>query len=365
MMRANRGHEGRLVRLVVTPLVVLAAGSVQAVDTAITRDGVSIRGTLVIVSPDGIEIEDRSGVKKVNIVDLQELSLDGEPKSLRDARALLRRRDPRGALEELAKIEAAELKGIDPRIREEYEFIKLASTIGSASPAEAAGLAKPLEDFLRKNSRSHHFYAGSELLGDLLARQKNFAQAAEAYLSLDRGPPALRIRSAAARAGLLQQQGKFADAIKDFEAAEKIDTDPKDTAGARQKREATLGRARCLAQTGKAAEGIAVAKQAIREAGLKNGAVQDKDFLAAAFTALGACQRAAGGMEDDARISFLTVDLVYNQVPAAHAESLANLIELWKAVNQPERARDAAQALGTNYPNSPWAVKLAGAEKAS
>jgi tetratricopeptide (TPR) repeat protein len=364
-MKTNVLPAHRTAALLFTGLVLAAAVSAKAVDTVVTRDGASIRGALVSISPEGIEIEDRSGVKKVSIVDVQELVFDGEPDSLRGARRLLIRRDPRGAVEELAKIEPAELKDLDPRVREEYDFIKLASAASAAAAADATALEKPLAEFLQKNSRSHHLYAGYELLGDLFARQKKYPQAAEAYTNLDRGPPALRVRSASARAALLQQQGKFSEAVKEFEAAEKIATDPSDAASARQKREAALGRARCLAQSGKAAEGVAVVKQAIRDAGVKDGLVQDKDLLAAAFTALGACQRAAGGMDEDARISFLTVDLVYNQVPAAHAESLANLVELWNAANQPERARDAAQVLATSYPDSPWAGKLAGSGKAS
>ncbi len=340
-------------------------GFAVADDAVVTRDGTTVRGTLVSVSPDSVEIESRSGIKKVSIVDLVELSLDGEPESLRAARRLLIRRDARGAIGELAKIEPEELKDADPRIREEFEFISLAATAQAATAAEAAGQVKPLADFLRKNSRSHHAYAGYELLGDILARQRKYPEAAAAYENLDRGPPALRIRAASARAGLLMQQGKFVEAIKEFEAAEKITSEPNDAASARQKRESALGRARCLAQSGKAAEGIAVSRQAIRDAAVKNGTVQDKDLLAAAFTVLGACQRAAGGQDEDARISFLTVDLVYNQLPEAHAEALANLIELWTAANQPERAREAVQVLTTSYPDTPWAAKHAGAGKAS
>jgi len=340
-------------------------GFAVANDVVVTRDGTTVRGMLVSVSPEGVAIEDRSGIKTVSIVDLVELSLDGEPESLRAARRLLIRRDARGAIGELVKIEPEELKDADPRIREELTFLTLAATAQAATTTEAAGQVKPLADFLQKNSRSHHAYAGYELLGDILARQGKYQEAAAAYENLDRGPPALRIRAASARAGLLMQQGKFVEAIKEFEAAEKINTEPNDAASARQKREAALGRARCLAQSGKATEGIVVTRQAIRDAAVKNGAVQDKDLLATAFTVLGACQRAAGGQDEDARISFLTVDLVYNQVPAAHAEALANLIELWTAANQPERAREAVQVLTTSYPDTPWAAKHAGAGKAS
>jgi tetratricopeptide (TPR) repeat protein len=354
-----RMRVGRLSAIAVVMLV--SQGSGLAVDTATTRDGATVSGTLVSVSPDGIDIEAGGGaIKKVSIVDLIDLSLDGEPEALRSARRLLARRDGAGAVDELAKIEDDDVRVLDPRVREEYDFVRIASNLLAAQDAAAGAWEKQLVEFLQKNSRSHRFYMGSELLGDLRAKRGRFAEAAEAYRNLDRGPPALRVRSASARAGLLMQQGKFAEAIREFQAAEKIETAPADSASRRQKQEAALGRARCLSLSGKAAEGIAAAVAVIQEA-----RPQDKDLLAIAYTVLGTCQRAAGGKNQDAIISFLTVDLVFNGVPEAHAESLSNLVELWNAANQPERAREAGQVLVTAYPQTPWASKLAGAGKAS
>jgi len=350
---------GRLVVAVVT--MVAAHTMALAEDSVRTRDGGTLRGALVSVSPDGVDIEESGGeIKKVSIVELDELVLDGEPEALRGARGLLRRRDAAGAAEEITKIEEAEIRAFDPRIREEYDFIRIASNALAATNETAASWEKQLVDFLQKNARSHHFYYGSEILGDLRARQGKFVEASEAYRNLDRGPPALRVRSAAARAGLLMRQGKYADAIKEFSAAEKIEANESDAASARQKLEAVLGRARCLALSGKAAEGTSVTESVIKDA-----QPEDKDLLALAYTTLGTCQRAAGGKDQDAIISFLTVDLVFNTVPIAHAEALSNLVELWNATNQPERARAASQTLVTTYPNSSWAAKLSGAEKAS
>jgi tetratricopeptide (TPR) repeat protein len=338
-----------------------SAPAAMAVDMVTSQTGETIRGSLVGLAPDTVEIEDRTGVRKLSIVDIRVVSFDGEPDSLRSARGLLVRRDARGAVEELEKIEGDELAGLEPRLREEYDYLKLAAAGRAASTAaEAAAVEEPLAAFLGRNTRTHHFYDGHKLLGDLRALQGKFAPAAEAYAALDRGPAAIQVRAAAAKAALFQQQGKYAEAIKEFEAAEKVKTSAEDTASAIQKREAALGKARCLALSGKAAEGIAVADGVIRAS-----APGDKELLATAYTVLGSCQRAAGGKDDDAVISFLTVDLVHNLLPAAHAEALYNLVELWNAANQPERAREAAQALSTNYPQSPWAAKLAGGGKAS
>ena len=76
---------------------------------------------------------------------------------------------------------------------------------------------------------------------------------------------------------------------------------------------------------------------------------------------LGAAYLAAGDKDQDALISFLTVDLVYNGSPESHAEALAKLSELWEKAKNPERAREARKLLQESYPTSPWAKKAAAA----
>ena len=137
------------------------------------------------------------------------------------------------------------------------------------------------------------------------------------------------MRAAAAQGRLLAAAGKPADAIKKFEASAAISTEPGDTASTAEKQEAALGLARCLAAVGKADEATAAVRHLIAAAD-----PADDALLATAFTALGTCQR-AGGHTDDALIAFLTVDLVYNRQPAARAESLLNLVQLWEATNNP------------------------------
>jgi len=53
------------------------------------------------------------------------------------------------------------------------------------------------------------------------------------------------------------------------------------------------------------------------------------------------------------------------QLQPEHPEALYNLVELWEATKQPERARDARKTLSTTYPDSPWTKKLAAAAKPS
>lgn len=334
----------------------LAADDGRGQDQVVLLDGDRFRGSIVSVSPDAVEIEDRNQkVSRHVITDVREVAFDGEPSSLADARGLLLKRDARGALEELAKVEAAEINAAEPRIREEYEFVKLAASARVSSAADGPAVAGALKTFLAAKTRSHHFYAGQELLGDMLAKLGKFDEAAAAYAELDRGPPSLRVRAATAKARLLLLQRKPKEAMKQFEAATRIATDAADAASGVEKGKAELGIARCLALSGRPADGVAAAKAAIRKA-----TPADRDLLAAAFVTLGGCQRATGDRNDDAIVSFLTVDLVYNGVPELHAEALYNLVELWESTKQPERAREARQALITTYPQSSWTRKLGG-----
>jgi tetratricopeptide (TPR) repeat protein len=323
-------------------------------DAVVLADGDRIRGSIVSTSPEAIELELADGkIEKFLICDIREVSFDGEPQSLAAARGLLIRKDGPGALTELDKVDKAELESADPPVREEHDYLRVAAAARAATAADGQRAAQALQAFLAEKPRSHHRYDAHEILGDLLARLGAFDAAVAAYGELDRGPPALRVRSAAVKAQLLLQQGKPTEALKEFQAASTIDTDPSDDASREQKAEAALGMARCLASIGKAADGITAARATIQGAD-----PADRALLAKAFAALGTCQRAAGGEEQAALISYLTVDLVYNSVPDAHAEALYNLVELWEATKQPERSRAARQALLQSYPQSSWAKKL-------
>ncbi len=81
---------------------------------------------------------------------------------------------------------------------------------------------------------------------------------------------------------------------------------------------------------------------------------EDAELLGPAYVALGDAHQTAGRLQD-AAISYLTVDLVYNTNPAAHAEALAKLADVWEALGQPERSREAKSALQATYPDTSWA----------
>lgn len=333
-----------------------AALHAQSADRVISTEG-SFVGKVVAVSAQGVDLEERGGdTRKIPIDKIREVQFGGEPQSLRAARSLLARGRAADAVEEVAKVEASELDGAEQLLLDELEFVKAAAggraALGAGADPKDAG--RLVNEFLSKHPQSHHFYELQELLGDLLARAGKPDAALAAYAALAKGPAALKVRSAAAKAGMLFDQQKYAEAMAEYEAATKIEA--ADDASAEQKRTAQLGKARCLAQLGKNTDAVALVQGIIKQAD-----PEEKALLAKAYNVLGSAYRAAGDKDQDALISFLTVDLVYNGSPDAHAEALAHLSELWDKAKNPERAREARKLLQESYPTSTWAKKSAAA----
>lgn len=328
----------------------------QAPDRVVSTEG-TVTGKVVAVSTDGVEVEERGGeTRKIPIDQIRDVQFGGEPQSLRAARSMLARGRAADAVEEVAKVGAGELDGAEPLVLEELEFVKAAATgrAALAAGADPKDAGRLVGEFQAKHPQSHHFYDMQQLLGDLLVRAGKPDVAIAAYATLAKGPAALKVRSAAAKAGMFFEQQKFAEAMAEYDAALAIDAG--DDASAEQKRGAELGKARCLAQLGKNADAVALVQGIIKRAD-----PEEKDLLARAYNVLGAAYRAAGDKDQDAVIAFLTVDLVYNGSPDSHAEALAHLSELWDKGKNPERAREARKSLQDSYPTSPWAKKIAAA----
>ncbi len=340
----------RFLPLLAAIIVQTATPLARAADRVTLADGEEISGTVFSLGPDAIEIETEDGGQKLSVTEYQAVAFDGEPDPFAEARRLLAEGKPKEAEESLAGVAPADLADTDRRIRDEHTYLTLLAAARAAGSDEAAAA---LASFLERNPRSHHAYAAWETLGDVLARLGRLDEAAAAYRELASGPPALRVRAAAAQGRILAAAGKAGDALRLFETAIEIPADDSDPAIGEQKHEASLGLARCLAAVGKPDEGAATVRRLIEGAD-----PADERLLATAFAVLGTCQR-AGGRTDDALISFLTVDLVYDRVPEARAEALANLAELWESANQPERARAARAVLSESFPDSPWTTKAA------
>ena len=342
--------------LLVTLLVTLLGGRgafAQTADRVVTNAG-TVSGRVSATDANEVQLEDRAGeIKKIAIDQIREVQFGGEPAELKSARSMLLRGRAADSLEELAKIEPTDLDGAEQILLDEVDYVRAAATarVALATGGDPREAGKLVADFVAKHPDSHHAYDMQELLGDLLARAGRVDNALAAYGQLAKGPPSFKVRAASARAAMLLEQGKHAEALREFDAAVQIDSS--DEASAAQKRAAELGRARCLAHLGKPDEAVGLVQAVIQQADPEDGEV-----LGRAYNALGQAYRATAGKEQDALIAFLTVDLVYNKVPETHAEALYNLVDLWEKGANPERSREARAMLESSYPGSQWAKKL-------
>jgi tetratricopeptide (TPR) repeat protein len=342
--------------LVTSFLPRLASG--QAPDRVMVIGGSPVAGTVVSVSQAGVDIENSEGqTQSIGIETIREVQFGAEPQSVKNARSMLLRGRGVDARDEVAKIGADELADAEPLVLAEVDYVTAAAAGRAALDAggDVGGAIKAVAGYLAKHAKSHHFFEMQELAGDLAARAAKPAEALAAYEQLAAGPPALKVRAAAAKAGLLLGQGKVEEALKEYEAAVALAGNDKATQP--QKRTAELGRAKCLALSGKHDAAVAAVQQIIDAAD-----PEEKELLSRAYAVLGAAYRGMGGREQDALIQYLTIDLVYNTLPETHAEALFNLAELWAKGGRQDRAREAQQNLKEVYPASPWAAKLGAAK---
>jgi len=334
-----------------------AAGQEDS-DRIIRYGGLDLDGTVEATTPRSVDITLEEGASaSVPVEEIREIRFLGEPQELRAARSFVARGRPADALEELAKLDDAAFAGLPELVLIERKYVTALATARAAlaSGDDVKPGGKLVSDFLKAHPESFHAYLMQEVLGDCLARAGLPEKALETYGRVAEGPPAMQVRAASAKARILFDQKKFAEAAAAFDEAGQIPT--QDAASAVRKREALLGKARCLVASGKVEEAVALTGGIIAS----SDPDEEGQTLAAAFNTLGESLRAAGRNEE-ALVAFLTVDLVYNTSPDAHAEALLNLVDLWNAENRPERSREAADGLRQAYPGSVWTRRLPAAK---
>jgi tetratricopeptide (TPR) repeat protein len=289
-----------------------------------------------------------TGEHKVPVNTIKAILFHGEPSELSQARVSVGNGSYDKALVALKKVDSAELKR--DFVKQEAEFFKAycAAKSALAGSGEIGDAGRQFSNFVRAYPKNYHYLEAAEIMGDLLMAGARYEPAEKFYGELAKAPwPDYKMRAAVAMGRSLQAQKKHPEAIKQFEAALAIDDDSPD--GQKQKLAATLGKAVSLAESGKEDEAVGTIEKIIQDAD-----PTEKELQARAHNALGACYEKAG-RNKDALFSYLYVDVVYNTVPDSHAEALARLATLWKAVGQEERSREARKMLQDKYAGSRWA----------
>jgi tetratricopeptide (TPR) repeat protein len=283
--------------------------------------------------------------------EIRSIVFEGEPAELTQARVNAGNGAFAKAHALLAKIAADQVKR--DFVKQDVEFYKAycASRLALSGEGEITDAGKQLNLFVRNYPDNFHFLEASEMMGDLLMASGRFDFAEKQYAELAKAPwPVFKMKAAVSLGRSLQAQGKHAEAIQQFDAALSIIDDGPDAQN--QKLSATLGKAVSLAETSKGDDAVKIIQKVIQDAD-----PQQKELHARAYNALGNCYEKSKRTKD-ALFAFLRVDVVYSNVPEAHAEALSHLVTLWKAVGNEEQSREARETLLQRHGNSKWAKQV-------
>jgi tetratricopeptide (TPR) repeat protein len=309
-----------------------------------------IRGNVSLVSRSEVTVDTAGQSSKIPVSKVKYIVFQSDPLD-KDAREEAKYRGAYAAtLAKLEKIKAADASR--PEIRADLEFFSVYCkgqlALGGKPGYPIKGTAGEVLKFINANPESFHYYEAVELLGDLLRAGAAYSKAVEYYNKLAENRDFAQ-RAAVAVGWTLLEQKQTAQAQKSFETA--LEDKTSGAEADYQRSAATLGKAVCAAESGKADEAVKAIDDVIAKAD-----PEDTVLHARAYNALGRVQQKAN-QPKAALMAYLHVDIMYSQDSAEHAEALGNLARLWIEVNHPERATDAARRLKSSYPDSRWAQR--------
>jgi tetratricopeptide (TPR) repeat protein len=345
----TRTHIYGLSLAVVTLLPGIA--DAQKLDSVVGSRGTPTFGTVAEITRDQVTMETRQGKKRFAVNEIQKLTFGDEPDELRSARESILRGQLESARADLDRIVVSEVRRQEAV--QDIEFYKgyCDGRLALAGGGDKAAAVRQLRAFLENpaNENSYHYYDVVELLGDLAVGLASYENAVKYYDMLAKAPwPDYQMKAAVLSARAMVANQQFDEATEKYESVLAMGID--DARARELKQFATIGKAVCLAETGKADEGVAMVTAIIAE----NDSQANPTLFGRAYNALGTCHLKADRPKE-ALLAFLHVDLLFYQEPDVHAEALYHLSELWRTVNKSDRAIRTRSLLKSRYSGSPWA----------
>lgn len=340
-----------LVAVLAAIVLLISAGgpAYGQLDQVFLSKGAPSRGIITAMGRDQIALDVSGVMRTIQVNEIARITYADEPSELASARNATLQRNYNQAAAELKKLEGVQI-GRD-LVRQDIEYYKaltlarLAMTAGGDKDAATAALV----NFARGAQQNYHFYEAARLLGDLAMSSGKHADAVRYYGPLAAAPwPDFKMQAASAIGRALAADKKFDEALAQFESV--LANEAATPEAAQQKLLATVGKATCLAETGKAAEAVDMLQEIIN----KNDP-QDASLFARTYNALGACYLKLN-MPKEALLAFLHTDILFSADADAHAESLYHLSKLWDSMNKKERAASARTTLSEKYAGSIWAT---------
>jgi tetratricopeptide (TPR) repeat protein len=327
---------------------------VSADDQVFRKGGTPERGTITKMSKTDVTLTINSVERPIAANEILRITYEAEPSEMAGVRRDLAENNYKSALESLRKIDLGKIDR--DVVKQEVEFSRALcmAQLAMREGGDKAAAEDALKDFAGKYRESYHFYQAAELAGDLAASAGKYADASRYYNAVVANVTwdDMRLRNTVALGRMLNGQGKYAEALQRFDA---VVNDPVNTAETQPlKQQAVVGRAVCLAETGKSDEAI----QSLIDAKgvISTNDPKDVKLMSRAYNALGNAYLKAG-KKKEALLAFLHTDLLYFAEPDAHAEALYHLATLWTDVNKSDRSIEARNTLKQRYAGSVWASK--------
>jgi len=334
----------------------LSVPAALAQTDTVTHNKKNNKGTITTdaMTPADISLDMAGVLKKFPVNEITKVAFAEDPTELTSARNLIvDQKNYNSAKDQLDKLDPAKAERDfvkqDIVYYKAFVTAKLALTEGGNKNDAASAMFK----FYKAYPASYHYYEAAEILGDLAVATGKFDAAATFYgdAGLGGAPwPEFKLRAGLLSGRALVMAGKIDDAAKAFDA---VATSQETNAEANAlKQHAIVGKAQCLAESGKADEGITMLNDIVA----KNDPQLDAKLFARAYNALGNCYLKQTKPKD-AVMAFLKTDLLFFTDSDAHAEALSKLAKLWDETGHADRATDARNKLKDRYSGSVWATK--------
>lgn len=238
----------------------------------------------------------------------------------------------------------------------EFMLAKVAALRGLTDAARAAEAVKKLSDFISRNRDHYRLFEAQLLLGDVALIAGDYAAAVSAFTNVSTSPwKDFQMAAQVGQGRTLLAQDNVDGAQREFDAVAAVS--PANAAETSRRLQGMLGQAKCLARKDQHQQAITILEKVIDET-----TGSDARLQAEAYLLQGDCFIGMGANPKEAIMAYLHVDVIptMSRESDLHAQALYNLARLWNQVGQQDRAREAADALRGQYPESEWTKKLGG-----
>jgi tetratricopeptide (TPR) repeat protein len=340
-------------------VLLLVSAQASAIDVVVRTGGQRDGGKITKSTKTEVTITKQvGGDTVVPVNEIVSIEWDGAPATMALGRASLAAGQLDSAEKQLQQALTESAGSDNAGLRGDLDFMlaRVFALRAMADASKAADAAAKLKAFLGSNRDHYRTFDAQLLSGDVALAAGDYPAAIAAYTNVAGAPwKDYQMAAQIGQGRVLLAQNNIDGAKKEFDA---VASAPADTPAQKSRRlEALLGQARCLQAQQQYQPAVEALDKVIDES-----TAADTRIQAEAYVRQGDCYAALGGSPKDAIMAYLHVDVIpaLSKESDLHAESLYHLSQLWKQAGQEERARDAAETLRGQYPESAWAKKLGG-----